>query len=42
MILILSIIPVLDVVSKVILRQIVPTMKARRNEQARNLRRRES
>ena len=41
MILILTIIHVLDVVNWVISKLIVPTMKARRGEQARNLRRRE-
>jgi len=41
MISILQIIRVLDVVNRVISRPIVPTMKAKREEQARNLRRRE-
>ena len=40
MILILTIIPVLDVVNKAISKLIVPTMKVRREEQTRNLRRR--
>jgi len=37
MILILTIISVLDVVNRVISKLIIPTMKARRDEQARNL-----
>jgi len=40
MILMLTIIPGLDVVNRVISKLIVPTMKARREEKARNLRRR--
>ena len=40
MILMLTIIPVLDVVNRVISKLIVPTMKTRREEQPRNLRRR--
>jgi len=40
MISIQTIIPILDVVNRVISKLIVPTMKARRDEQARNLRRR--
>ena len=40
MISILTIIPVLDVVNRAISKMIVPTMKVKRDEQARNLRRR--
>jgi len=41
MILMLTIIPVLDVVNRVISKLIAPTLKARREDQTRNLRRRE-